>query len=101
MPDDLKSLLEENLKISKKILENTHSLRKAMIWSRVWTAVKIFIILVPIILGAIFLPPLLKKYTEIYSSIFGKGGQSGVMDQFKNINPATLQDLLKLAPPKK
>lgn len=100
MPDDLKSLMEENLKISKKILENTSSIRKHIFWSRVWSGVKLLLIIIPLVLAAIYLPPLIGKYTGMYENLFGKGGeQSDIIDKFKNLSPDSLNNLLKLAPP--
>jgi hypothetical protein len=100
MPDDLKSLMEENLKVSKKILENTQSIRKHIFWSRVWSGVKLLLIIIPLVLAAVYLPPLVSKYWTMYGNLFGKGGQqSDVINQFKNLSPDSLGNLLKLAPP--
>lgn len=100
MPDDLKSLMEENLKVSKKILENTSVIRKHIFWSRVWSGVKLLLVIIPLVLAAVYLPPLISKYAGIYESLFGKGGQqTDILNQFKNLSPGNLNDLLKLAPP--
>jgi len=87
------------MKISKKILENTQSIRKHIFWSRVWGGIKLLLVLIPLVLAAIYLPPLIGKYTAMYQNLFGKGGeQTNILDQFKNLSPDSLGNLLKLAP---
>ena len=58
---ELRELLRENLKISQELYELTKKIRRWTVWQRVWGVVKILIIAVPILLGIIYLPPLLQK----------------------------------------
>lgn len=67
--DDLKKLLASNLEISKQILELNQKIYRAMIWGRIWAIAKIIIIAVPIILGIIYLPPLLGEVLAPYRDL--------------------------------
>ena len=96
--DDNKKLLEENLKVSKEILENTKRIRSNMFWSKVWFYVKLVLVLIPFILAAIYLPPLIRQFGAGYSQLFGGSEQGTILQQFKNLNPSNLEDILKLAP---
>ena len=58
---ELQRLLRENLKISQELYDLTKKIRRWSVWQRVWGVVKILIIAVPILLGIIYLPPLLQK----------------------------------------
>ena len=96
--DDNKKLLEENLKVSKEILENTKHIRSSMFWSKVWFYIKLVLVLIPFILAAIYLPPLIRQFGAGYSQLFGGSEQGTILQQFKNLNPSNLSEILKLAP---
>ncbi len=70
---DLKKLLQDNLKISKELYIMTKKIKRWIVWQRAFGVIKILIILIPIILGIIYLPPLLKDYVkpiqEMYKQI--------------------------------
>ena len=88
--EKLQKLLEENLKISKDLYNMTKKIKRWVVWQRVWGMVKILIIVIPIVLGAIYLPPLLKEAVKPYQELlnFNKdSGQSidpGLIEQFKD-----------------
>ena len=44
-----------------------------MFWQNVWSFLKILIIVVPIVIGIIYLPPLLKGVFQQYQSLLGGG----------------------------
>ncbi|OGY44949.1 MAG: hypothetical protein A3J62_02580 [Candidatus Buchananbacteria bacterium RIFCSPHIGHO2_02_FULL_38_8] len=66
---ELQKLLQENLKVSKELHEMTKKIKRWVTMQRVWGVVKILIILIPIILGVIYLPPLLQKVLEPYQEL--------------------------------
>ena len=57
---DLEKLLKQNLTISQEILDISRYIKKYVFWKKVIGLVKVFIILVPIILGIIYLPPIIE-----------------------------------------
>lgn len=70
----LPKLLQENLRISKDLQIMMRKVNHWIVWQRVWGLLKILIIVIPIILGAIYLPPLLKKISQPYQEIFQNFG---------------------------
>jgi hypothetical protein len=63
---EIKELLKENLKLNKEIHEMVKSVKTYIVWQRVWFVLKILIIAVPLILGFIYLPPILSDMFERY-----------------------------------
>lgn len=80
---ELKKLLQENLEISKELYEMTKKIKSWLNWQRILGVVKILLIVIPIILGIIYLPPLISKVLEPYQEL---------LNLDKNFNPS---DLLK------
>lgn len=99
--DDLKSLVEKNIKWSQVIYEQNKKVKHRLdliIWGGV---LKWLIILAPIILGVIYLPPLIKPLINQYSGLLGTGGGLGVQPNqldkvLKDVSPTQIQDILKL-----
>ena len=69
MEEELKKILEENLALTKEIHVMTKKIRKHIIWQQVIGIIKLVIILVPIIIGIIYLPPLLKEVFASYQEL--------------------------------
>ena len=72
-------LLEENLKVSKEILWFNKRTAHWIFWQKVKGWFYFLIIVVPIVLAAFYLPPILKdlygEYQELWQMIFS-GGES-------------------------
>ncbi|MBI5466028.1 MAG: hypothetical protein HY974_01915 [Candidatus Kerfeldbacteria bacterium] len=106
---DVKSLLEENLKYAKEIYTSTEKTRRYILWGQVFGFLKIIIILVPLVLGFLYLQPYLKSALGMYSSLFGQndgsssslpllgGGNSDLLKQLEDLQKSgKLRDLQKL-----
>lgn len=63
-------LLRQNLEISQEILNKTNWVKSYLKWQKVMNLVKIFIFVIPIIIGLIYLPPLLQGYLEQLSTFY-------------------------------
>jgi len=74
MDEDIKKLLEENLKLIQETHQMVKSIKKYIFMQSVWGFLKILIIVVPIILGFIYLSPLLKDAFKQYQNILGLQG---------------------------
>lgn len=69
MNEEEKELL---LRVAKLSEDNHRILRKmerGVYWARVWSLVRLLLILAPLILGYIYLRPFLDKINEIYSDL--------------------------------
>ncbi|MDZ7611419.1 MAG: hypothetical protein U5L10_01530 [Candidatus Moranbacteria bacterium] len=67
--EKLKKLLEENLKATKEVREMTRYIRKYVIISQIIGVLKIILIVVPIVLGIIYLPPIIKEFVGQYCDL--------------------------------
>ncbi len=108
-PQDIKSLLEENLKYSKEIYLATKKTRHYILWAQIFGFLKVLIIMVPLVLGFLYVQPYLKSMLGAYQSLFGQGtpggGGSGnlpsldsnLFKQFQKLQESgQLQDIQKL-----
>jgi len=91
MEDEIKKLLEENLKLTAETHKMVKSVKSYMLWQNIFSFLKILIIVVPVVIGIIYLPPLLKDVFQQYQSLLGGG--DGLNSGSGSGNP--LESLLK------
>jgi hypothetical protein len=94
--DEIIDLLKENLKVSQEILWFNKKTAHWIFWQKVKGWFYVLIIVVPIILAAFYLPPILKdlygEYQELWRMIFsGGGGIQSINDL--NLNSEQVKDL--------
>jgi hypothetical protein len=84
---DIRALLEENLAVSKEILEKAKYIKRYIVWRKVinWVILLLFVVL-PIVLTIIYLPPLIKQLT---------GSYQGMMDQVQSVQGLNNIDINK------
>lgn len=102
-PENLKELIEKNLKWSQIIYEQNRKINSKLLWYAAASWIRTFLILIPLILAGIFLPPFIKDAWDRYADIFnisndkGQGiQQSDSLDNlFKlfNIDPAKQEQI--------
>lgn len=66
-PAGLEDLLRANLAKSEEVLELARQIKSHIRWQVAWSFIRLFVIIIPIILGFIYLPPLLKEFLSTYS----------------------------------
>jgi len=71
MDEETKKLLEKNLEYSQEIYRQTKYIKNYVFWAQIASVIKILLIAVPIIIGIIYLPPLLKGAFDQYKDILG------------------------------
>lgn len=69
MDEDLRRTLAEQAVAISEIRENTRLIYKYIYWQRILGWFKWALIIIPLIIGAIYLPPLLKDFFSLYGSI--------------------------------
>lgn len=67
--DEIKKLLTENLSLTKEVLEVTKKVKRFMLWQQIFGILKIAIIVVPIVLGIMYLPAILKEFYASYQEL--------------------------------
>ena len=65
--EQLRQMLENNIALSQEILEIAVYIKKYIIWQKIFSYLKIFIIVVPVILALIYLPPILREGLQAIS----------------------------------
>ncbi len=104
---DLRELIEKNLKWSQIIYEQNRKINNKLLWAAIAEWLKIFLIVVPLILGIWFMAPLLKNVWSQYSELLGTDNTVNTSDQksssfdnllklFKDLDPAKQQQLKAL-----
>ena len=67
--ENIRELTEKNLAISEEILEKTKHINRFVTLSQIMGVIKLLLIVVPIILGVLYLPSLLKGITPIFGQV--------------------------------
>jgi len=76
MDEEIKKLLEQNLKLTQEIYFMTRKIKGHLAFQRLVSIFYLILIVAPIILSIIFLPPLVKDYLGQYQELLG-GDQAG------------------------
>ncbi|MFA6424234.1 MAG: hypothetical protein WCV83_02880 [Candidatus Magasanikbacteria bacterium] len=90
-----KDLLEKNLKWSQIIYEQNRKINNKLMWTAVAGWVRVFLILVPLVVAAWFLPPLVKDLQDTYGSLLG-GKTTSIAPS--SLAPSSIDQLLKILP---
>lgn len=69
--EEIKKLLERNLKLTEEIYIMTRKIKRNLAFQRLVSIFYLIIIVAPIILGIIYLPPLLKPMIDQYKDLLG------------------------------
>ncbi|MEK7067376.1 MAG: hypothetical protein AAB956_00055 [Patescibacteria group bacterium] len=75
----LEDLMKENLELTKELQRQMRSVRHYLLWQKIVSIFYLIIIIGPIIIGIIYLPPLLKNVVAPYQELLG-GNKSGGLD---------------------
>lgn len=82
---EVKNLLEENLKLTKEIHQMSRKVSRYVAFQKVLSAIYLLLIIVPIIISAIYLPPLIKNIISPYQELLNGGGDFGRTGDTQNI----------------
>ena len=100
--ESVEELLKKNLKWSQIIYEQNRKINNKLLWSTIASWLYFVILIAPIVIGMIFLPPLLKNVWSQYADLLGTGaGQTASSSQstidnlvkMLNLNPAQQEQL--------
>lgn len=68
--DESKKLIKDNQVILQDLDKRIHRIEKKFVWNTIFGFLKMIVILAPIIIGIIYLTPILKDYVKIFEPIF-------------------------------
>ncbi len=66
---ELLGLLRANLEKSEEVLKISREIKKYMRLQNIWGTLRLLLIVAPIILGFIYLPPLIQEYLSSYKNL--------------------------------
>ena len=69
MDEDLRRVLADQAAAIAEIRENTRLIYRYVYWQRTLSWIKWLLLLLSLLSGVIYLPPLLKDYFSLYNSI--------------------------------
>ena len=76
--DKTQELLEKNLKWSQLIFEQNKKIQRSLTWMLIGSYLKLLIVVIPLIIAAIYLPPLLGNVFSQYQAILGTPGDGAL-----------------------
>ncbi len=86
-PSDLKSLIEKNIKWSQVIYEQNRAIKRRLTFMVLGNYLRLLMIILPLIVGFWFLPPLIKQLVGQYQGLFNDSGTNSA----PSASPALLQ----------
>jgi len=66
---EIAQLLRANLEKSEEVLKVSQNIKNYMRWQNIWSIIRLLVIIIPIIIGIIYLPPLIKNYIQQYKTL--------------------------------
>ncbi len=69
---ELKALIQKNIALSEEIAENLSHVRRFIKWQNIWATVRLLVIVIPLVIGFFYLPPLIREYLGNYSSLLNQ-----------------------------
>ncbi|MFH1255273.1 MAG: hypothetical protein V1667_02285 [bacterium] len=94
MDEEIKKMLEQNLKLSSEIYKQTKYIKNYVFWAQIAGVVKILLIVVPLVIGIIYLPPLLKGAFDQYKDLLGIQPEAAAGIDLKNFDMNKINSLL-------
>ncbi len=71
--EDLAALLRANLAMTKEIQAMVKHINTYVAWQRLFGWIKLILIIIPLIIGVIYLPPLIRDYYQQLLQTLGSG----------------------------
>lgn len=93
MDEDLKKLLEENLRLSQENHQMLKSIKRHFIWQKIIGLFYFVIIVGPIIWSIIYLPAIIKPYISQYQELLGGASLSNIDTSNIKISPELINQI--------
>lgn len=94
MDEEIKKLLEDNLRLNQETFKMVKSVKKFLLFQQIMGIIKLLLIVIPLIIGIIYLPPLLKQSFDQYQQLLGIG-QSDLSPNSLLNNGINIQSILE------
>ena len=91
----VKKLLEKNLALTEEIYKMVKKVKRYTNFQKVVSFIYLLLIVVPIVLGIIYLPPLLNNVIKQYQDLLGTDATGGAANAIKNLPTGLNLDQMK------
>jgi hypothetical protein len=92
----IEDLLKKNLELSNEILRLARKTNNQLMWQSVFGVLKLFIIIIPLIIGFLYLPPIIEQLLNSYKEALGIGETVNTeIDDLKKAPSNLLDGLLR------
>jgi hypothetical protein len=91
--EELRELVEKSIKLSQAVYEQNKKIKLRLTLIMLSGTLKWVLIIAPIVLGVIFLPPIVKDLLNQYNNLFGGANNLPVEQILKNISSEQLQGI--------
>ena len=82
----LERLLKENIELNEKIYESCQKTEKYIHFIRAFGIVKFILVVIPIVIGVLYVVPLLGSFFDMYKDLFTSAGEAtGFLETMKDI----------------
>lgn len=82
----IERLLKENIVLNQKIYESCKKTEKYIHFVKAFNIFKFIIILIPIIIGVLYLLPIVGDFLGMYKDLFNSAGEAtGILDAMKDV----------------
>ena len=92
MDEEIKEVLKKNLELTQDVHRMVKKINKFIIWQQIFGVIKILLIVVPLVLGIIYLPSLLQNALEPYKELL-EVSQEG--QEILKLDKTTILEMLK------
>lgn len=92
--DDIRELMKENLRLTKEIHSMSKYMKRFVILNQIFGVIKILLIAIPLILGIMYLPPLLNQVMSQYQTLLGITQKTENLQNVPSL-PSDVLDFLK------
>ncbi len=98
MDQELRKIIKENSELTREIHDMTKYIKRFVIFQQIFGVLKFLIIIIPLILGIIYLPSLLRDTLDEYQGILQLGG-SALQLQGSDVDQGSIDLDLEDIPP--
>lgn len=95
--EEVAALLKKNLQWSNIIYEQNKRIQRRLTWMVVGSYLRLLIVVIPLIVAAVYLPPLLRDIMGSYQQVLGTsaGGSVDVSGIVSNLSPEQIAEALE------
>jgi len=77
--ETIEKLLRENLEYNKKIFEIAKRTKRFILWSEIFSVIKVLVFVIPLVLAVIYAVPILREALATYNQLMESLNKAGTL----------------------